>query len=95
MYISLTSSHVNGKDAAELEKFLADFLPRVKELSGVEAIYHYARPGKSDECTVIIWRDEGSYKSYSDGGLVMEAVSFEVNHGIKSTREAYETIFAL
>ena len=42
---------------------MADFLPKVKELPGVEAIYHYARPTKSDECTVIIWRDEDSYNA--------------------------------
>jgi len=95
MYISITTSRVNGKDEVELEKFLADFLPKVKEQPGAEAIYHYARPGKSDECTVVIWRDEESFTAYNESELVMEVVTFELNHGIKSVREAYPTLFSI
>ena len=95
MYISIQTSHVTGKSAAEVDAFMADFLPKVKELSGVEAIYHYARPAKSDECTVIIWRDEESYTAYSGSTLVMDELNFELSHGIKSNRESYPTIIDL
>jgi heme-degrading monooxygenase HmoA len=95
MYVSITTSRVNGKDAVEFEKFLADFLPKVKEQPGAEVIYHYSRPGKSDECSVVIWRDEESFTAYDKGELAMERLSFELNHGIKSVREAYPTSFFL
>jgi hypothetical protein len=95
MYVSITTSRVNGKDAVEFEKFLAEFLPRVKEQPGAEVVVHYARPGKSDECSVIIWRDAESFAAYDGSELAMEMLSFELNHGIKSVREAYPTLFFL
>jgi hypothetical protein len=55
----------------EYEKFLADFLPKVKEKPGAEVIYHYLRPGKSYECTVVIWRDEESFTAYNESELVI------------------------
>lgn len=64
MYISITSSQVTQETAAEVEKFLAAFLPKVKSLPGAVAIYHYARPERNDEATIIIWRGRESPMRY-------------------------------
>ena len=65
----------------------------MKAQPGVAAIYHYARPEKDDEATIIVWRDQGSLTAYRTGELVKEAIAFERKLGLKSTREAYPLIY--
>ena len=93
MYVTITSSQVTAEQRVEVEEFLEVFLPRLKAQPGVAAIYHYARPEKDDETTIIAWRDQDSLTAYRTGELVKEAIAFEQKLGLKTTREAYPLIY--
>lgn len=95
MYISITASQVTPEEGAKVEGFLAEFLLKLKSVPGVVAIYHYVRPEKGDENTIIIWKDKESLMAYRQGELVKEANAFETRLGLKSTREAYPIVKAL
>jgi len=95
MLISITSSKVNSEQAEKVENFLKEFLPRFKKQPGVVAIYHYRRPEKGDEATIVIWKDEESVKEYREGDLIKEPIAFEQKLGLPSTREAYPLILAI
>jgi mannose/fructose/N-acetylgalactosamine-specific phosphotransferase system component IID len=64
MLISFTSSQVAEETSAKVQKFLEAFLPRMRKLLGVIAIYHYSRPEKNDETTIVIWKDKDSLMAY-------------------------------
>ena len=74
---------------------MANFLPKAKKLPGIDAVYHYTRPDKGNECTVINWRDRESLVSYREGDLIKEAIAFELKHGLKISRESHLAIIAL
>lgn len=93
MFISVTSSQVTQEQGVAVEKFLASFLPRLKKEPGVLAVYHYAKPEKGEESTVMIWRDQESLTAYRTGELIKDAIAFEQKLGLKSTREAYPLIY--
>ena len=93
MFITLTSSRVSADQLAEVEAFLAQFLPRVQQLPGVVAIYHYARPDKGDESTIIVWESTAALQAYREGELIKEAIAFEKQHGMLTTREGYSVIY--
>lgn len=97
MLISITSSKVNNEQATKVERFLAEFLPRLKQEPGVVAIYHYKRPDKGDEATIVIWEDEQSIKRYREGKLIKEPIAFEQELGLQTTttREAYPLLLAV
>ena len=95
MFVSLTTSTIQGDRLAKAEEFLRSFLPRMRRLPGVVAIYHYARPGKGDATTVVIWESEQALKDYRSGELVKEAIAFEKELQLASTREAYPLSHAL
>lgn len=46
---------------------------KLKSPPSVAAIYHYARPEKGDENTIIIWKSKESLIAYRQGELVKEA----------------------
>jgi len=94
MIISITSSHVTPEQSKQLENFLNSFLPRMRKLPGVIAIYHYARPDKEDDSTLVIWESEQALKAYREGELVKEAIAFEKKLGLPGTRETYPVLFS-
>jgi hypothetical protein len=67
----------------------------MRKLPGVIAIYHYSRPEKNDETTLVIWKDKDSLIAYRQGELIKEAIAFENKLGLKTTREAYPLIIGL
>jgi len=89
MMISITSSQVTGEQAERVEAFLATFLPRMRKFPGVIAIYQYSRPEHGDEKTVAIWEDEAALRRYRESDLVKEAIAFEKQWNLASTRQAY------
>ena len=95
MYISITSSKYMQEHASKVEAFLKTFLPRMRQVPGVVAIYHYARLDKGDKYTVVIWESEGALKAYRQGDLVKEALAFEQALGLPGTREAYPLLQSL
>ncbi len=94
MYITLTSSVVTDEQSGEVEKFLAEFLPRLKRQPGVLEIYHFKRPELDEEVTAIIWEDEQAMKAYRESELVKEPMAFERQHNLPSQRRGYPLIYA-
>ena len=95
MYISLTGGKVTKESEAETEKFLSEFLPKMRRLPGVMAIYHYYRPELGDNTTIVIWKDREALQAYRNGELIKEAIAFEKKTGRLATREGYPLSIAL
>ena len=94
MYITITGGKVTPEQAPLLEEFLAGFLPRMKEFPGVRAIYHFYRPDKGDDQTIVIWENEEAAKAYRTSALIEEPLAFEQAHNLVTSREGYPLIFA-
>ena len=89
MYITLTHSQGTLDQLRQTGEFLAEFLPRLKQQPGVLAVYHFDRPDKGDDFTIIVWDNEEAVKDYRQGTLVKEALAFEQSHNMPATREGY------
>lgn len=95
MLISITSSQITAETFPQVEGFLQTFLPRMRQYPGVIAIYHFAQPDQGDERTIAIWENPEALKAYRESDLVKEAIAFEKQLNLPSTREAYPLIQAL
>jgi quinol monooxygenase YgiN len=95
MIISITSSKYTEEQRPKVEAYLKTFLARMRLMPGVVSIYHYARPDKGDEHTLVIWENEAALKAYRQSDLVKEAMAFEQAQGLPGTREAYPILLAL
>ncbi len=95
MYISFTGGKVTPQQEAEVERFLEEFLPRMRKLPGVVAIYHYSRPEHGDNSTIVVWRDREAMMSYRSGDLIREVGDFEKKMGLHITRESYPVSITL
>ncbi len=93
MLISITTSQTNPDQLEKVERFLQEFLPRLKQQPGVVAIYHYNRPEKGDETTIVIWENQEALKKYREGNLVKEAIAYEQKLNLPATRESYPLVF--
>jgi heme-degrading monooxygenase HmoA len=89
MFITITLSKVDTVQLEKVEKFLAEFLPRFQKQPGVNSIYHFDRPDKGDEVTVVIWESEEAVKAYRQSELIKEAIEFEKANNLPATREGY------
>ena len=96
MFITITTSKVTPEQVMQVDEFLKGFLPRMKQQPGVVAIYHYSRPEKGDESTVVIWESLAVVKAYRESDLIKEAIAYEQKLGLQSvtTREGYPLIFS-
>lgn len=95
MFISITTSKVKYDQTTKVEKFLNKLLPRLKQHTGVHAVYHYSKPEKNEETTVTIWENEDAWKRYQQSDLLKEAMAFEQQMNLPSTREAYPLLLAI
>ncbi|HLL79187.1 MAG TPA: antibiotic biosynthesis monooxygenase family protein [Ktedonobacteraceae bacterium] len=93
MFITITTSKATPEQFQEVEAFLHEHLPRLKQQPGVLAMYHYARPEQGDESTIIIWENEEAIQAYRRSELIQEAIGFEQAHHLPSTREGYPLIY--
>ena len=93
MFLTITTSKATPEQLQEVETFLHEFLPRLKQQPGVLAMYHYARPEQGDAGTIIIWENEEAVKAYRASDLIKEAIAFEQDHHLPSTREVYPLIY--
>ncbi len=94
MYISITTSRPKPDQVVELEEFLAKFLPRLEQQPGVVAVYHYPRPDKGDDTTLIIWESQDAARNYREGPLAKEAFAFEKALNLPGVREGYPLAYA-
>ena len=95
MFISVTSGQATPEQAEQIDKFLSEFLPKVKKSSGVVAIYHYPQPEKNQTTTIMVWKDKEALMAYRQSDLINEAIAFEMKNNLKSTREAYPLTISL
>ncbi len=89
MYITLTRSEGSAEQLQKAADFLSSFLPRLKQQPGVLAAYHFDRPDKGDDLTIIVWKDQAAVQAYRQGSLIKEAMAFEQLNGMPATREGY------
>jgi heme-degrading monooxygenase HmoA len=66
----------------------------MRQFPGVIAIYHYARPDRGDDSTVVIWESEVALKLYRQSELVKEAMAFEKKLNLLATREVYPLTYS-
>lgn len=95
MVISITSGRPSPDRHAQVEAFLETFLPKMRQLPGVAGIYHYVRPEKGDDFTVVLWESEEALKRYRESDLFKEVTAFEKQMNMPGTREAYPLTIAL
>ena len=95
MYITLTQSQGTPEQLEVIGSFPAGFLPRLKREPGVLAVYHFDRPDKGDDYTMIIWESQDEAKAYRRGALVKEAMAFEQWHNLPVTSESYPLALGL
>lgn len=93
MFLTITTSKATPEQLQEVETFLLEFLPRLKQQPGVVALYHYARPEHGDESTIIIWENEEAVKADRASDLIKGAIAFEQAHNLPSTREGYPLMY--
>jgi quinol monooxygenase YgiN len=95
LYLTITTSKPSPEQLSEVKAFLHQFLPRVQQQPGVVAVYHYVRPDKGDDSTLIIWESEAAVQAYRTSALVKEAIDFEQAHNLPATREGYPLSYPL
>ncbi len=94
MFITVTSSHVTPDELKIIEPFMHEFLPRLRKIPGVLAVYYSVRPDKGDETTFIVWENTDAIQAYREGPLLKEAIDFETANGLSSSREGYPISFS-
>jgi quinol monooxygenase YgiN len=97
MMISITTASMqfSPSQAKEIASFLKTYLPQMRKVPGVIAIYHYSKPENAGGSTIAIWENEASLKQYRDGDLFREAITFMKKVNVTTTREAYPIDIAL
>jgi heme-degrading monooxygenase HmoA len=90
MLITVTQGVVNAKQHQEVERFLRDFLPRLKRRQpGVIDAFHFHDESAQKSTTLILWQDENARNAYRESELIKEAMAIEQRLGLSTSREAY------
>ena len=77
MVLTVTESVLDEGQLAQVESFLAEFLPRMREAPGVVEILHYADRESGRAQTQVVWESESALRAYRESDLVKEAMAFE------------------
>ena len=94
MFITITTSHPTPEQWKLIKPFMTQFLPRLRQVSEVHAVYFSFREDKGDETTFIIWKNPQAIQAYRESPLFQEVATFEKEHGLSSTREGFPIDFA-
>jgi heme-degrading monooxygenase HmoA len=86
---------VTPAQAQQVDEFLQGYLPQVQREPGVVAIYHFHRAATSESMTVIVWETEEARLAYRESVLIQDAVAFERQLGVTSTREVYPLTYPI
>jgi len=89
MFLSVTTSHPSAEEWKIIKPFMAQFIPRLRQVPGVHAAYFSYREDKGDETTFIVWENTEAIQTYRESPLFQEAVEFEKKHGLSSTRDGF------
>ena len=90
MYVTITASRgLSSEQAERVHRFLAEFLPRLKEQLGVREILHGASTDGRDVTTVIVWESADDAKQYRESELIREPIALEAELGLTSMRDGF------
>ena len=89
MFITITTSRPSQQEWKLIKPFMANFIPKLRKLPGVQAVYFSYREDKGDETTFIVWENTQAIQNYRESTLFQEAVDFEIKHGLSSTRDGF------
>jgi quinol monooxygenase YgiN len=89
MFITITTSRPSLDEWKVIKPFMAKFIPRLRQVPGVQAVYFSFREDKGDETTFIVWENTRAIQTYRESPLFQEAVEFENEHGLSSTRDGF------
>jgi heme-degrading monooxygenase HmoA len=95
MHITITSVKGAPQSTVETEKFLSDFLPRIKKFPGVLSVYNYNIHDQGQGDTIIIWENEDAVKAYWSSELIKEPAEFAKKNNVTITRESHPLHIAL
>jgi heme-degrading monooxygenase HmoA len=93
MWILITTSQTTPDKFRQVEDFLESFLPKLSQVPGVSAVYHYASADQSSETTLTVWESEEALRRYQAGDLVKEALALRKKMNLPGSREAYPLIY--
>ena len=86
MVVTVTESVLSEEQLAQVEAFLEEFLPRMRQAPGVVEILHYADRQSGTTRTVTVWEAEEDAVAYRQGELVREPIAVEQRLGLSSRR---------
>jgi hypothetical protein len=89
MFITFTAGKATPEQSVAVQDFLARFLPRMEREAGAMAAYHFDRPDKGDNVTIVIWPSQEVAMRYREGDLKKEVDAFERAQGLSLTREGH------
>jgi heme-degrading monooxygenase HmoA len=89
MFITTTIVKGLPNQISETEKFLYDFLPKLKKFPGVISVYNYNLHDKGESNTIVIWENEDAVKTYWNSELIKEPTEFIKNNNSTVTRESH------
>jgi len=90
MYVTVTASRgLSAEQAEQVESFLAEFLPRLKQEPGVREILHGTSLEGHDVTTIIVWESSYDAKRYRESPLINEPMEIELKLGLTSTRDGF------
>jgi heme-degrading monooxygenase HmoA len=95
MFIATTIVKGAPQQISETEKFLYDFLPKLKKFPGVISVYNYNLHDKGESNTIVIWENEDAVKAYLNSELIKEPKEFVKNNNSTLTRESNQLFIAL
>ena len=93
MFITTTTSKPQADQIESVEAYSAAFLPRLRELPGIIAVYHFRRPEQQEDVTIIVWKDQAALKNYRKSPLFQEAVAYEKENQNPSVREGFPLVY--
>jgi quinol monooxygenase YgiN len=89
MFITITTSHPSQEEWKVIKPFMAKFIPSLRQVTGVHAVFFSYREDKGDETTFIVWENTQAIQTYRESSLFQEAVEFEKKYGLSSTRDGF------
>jgi quinol monooxygenase YgiN len=89
MFVTITTSHPTPDEWKVIKPFMTIFIPKLRQVPGVHAVYFSYREDKGDETTFIVWENTQTIQTYRESPLFKEAVEFEKKHGLSSSRDGF------
>ena len=93
MIITITTSKPRAYQIESVEAYMATFLPRLQDMPGVVAVYHYLRPEQPDDVTIIVWETQAALEKYRESVLFQEAIAYDKENRIPTIREGFPLVY--